>query len=130
MNDTSALWQRHLANIARPIDAQDLSIYADDLWVEFPFAPDGHTQSLSGPAALGAFLANIAAFADGHRIEELEASDFPGGFVIEYRESSTFRATGRPYASRIVWTARVEDGRIVRLREHYNPLRVLEALEA
>ena len=122
------LLEHHLANIAKPIEAQDLSIYATNLRVEFPFSPDGHTQSLDGPEALGKFLANIATFTEGHQITSLETATFPGGFVVEYDESSTFRATGRAYASRIVWTARVESGQIVRLREHYNPLRVLKAL--
>ena len=122
------LLEQHLANIGKPVDEQDLTIYADTLRVEFPFAPDGHTQSLDGPEAMGKFLAAIATFTTGHQITDLETAVFDGGFVIEYEESSTFRGTGRAYTSRIVWTARVEGGKIVRLREHYNPLRVLEAL--
>jgi uncharacterized protein len=123
-----ALLEQHLANISKPLEAQNLTIYAEALRVEFPFAPDGHTQSLDGPEALGKFLAAIATFTEGHKITNLETAVFEGGFLTEYEESSTFRATGRAYASRIVWTARVEGGKIVRLREHYNPLRVLEAL--
>lgn len=124
----SSLWERHLANIGRPLEAQDQTIYAANLRVEFPFAPEGHTQTLDGPEALGAFLAVIGIFTSGHTITEIESATFPEGFVLEYEESSVFRATGRAYRSRIVWTARVEAGKIVRLREHYNPLSVLEAL--
>ena len=122
------LLEQHLTNIGKPVDTQDLTIYADTLRVEFPFAPDGHTQSLDGPEAMGKFLAAIATFTEGHQITSLETVAFPGGFVIEYEESSTFRGTGRAYASRIVWTARTASGKITRLREHYNPIRVLEAL--
>lgn len=122
------LLEQHLGNIGKPLEAQDLTIYATNLRVEFPFAPEGHTPSLDGPEALGKFLAAISTFTTGHQITQLETATFEGGFVIEYEESSTFRGTGRTYASRIVWTARVESGKIVRLREHYNPLRVLEAL--
>ena len=110
------------------MEEQDLTIYAENVAVEFPFAPSDHTQTLNSAQNLGEFFANIGTFASGHRIELLEASAFEGGFTLEYRESSTFRATGRAYASRIVWTACIEDGRIVRLREYYDPLRVLEAL--
>jgi ketosteroid isomerase-like protein len=128
MKNTQALLEQHLSHIGKPVEEQDLTIYAETLRVEFPFAPDGHTQLLEGPEALGKFLAAIAVFTTGHAITQLETATFDGGFVIEYEESSTFRGTGRAYASRIVWTARVETGKIVRLREHYNPLRVLEAL--
>ncbi|MBB6048466.1 nuclear transport factor 2 family protein [Armatimonas rosea] len=122
------LLEQHLANIGKPVEAQNLAIYAETLRVEFPFAPDGHTQSLDGPEALGKFLAAIATFTTGHQINDLETAIFEGGFVIEYEESSTFRSTGRAYASRIVWTAQTASGKITRLREHYNPIRVLEAL--
>ena len=122
------LLEQHLTNIGKPVEAQNLAIYAEALRVEFPFAPEGHTQLLEGPEAMGKFLAAIATFTDGHKITNLETAVFDDGFVIEYEESSTFRGTGRAYASRIVWTARVEGGKIVRLREHYNPIRVLEAL--
>ncbi len=122
------LLKQHLVNIGKPLEAQDLTIYATNLRVEFPFAPEGHTQTLEGPEALGKFLAAISTFTTGHQIAQLEAATFEGGFVIEYEESSTFRATGLAYVSRIVWTARIENAQIIRLREHYNPLRVLEAL--
>lgn len=118
----------HLANIAKPFAEQDLSIYAESLRVEFPFAPQGHTTLLEGPEALGRFLAAIGEFTQGHTITQVESGHFDSGFVLEYEESSVFRSTGRAYSSRIVWTARVENGKIVRLREHYNPLRVLDAL--
>ena len=122
------LLEQHLTNIGKPVETQNLTIYDDTLRVEFPFAPDGHTQSLDGPEAMGKFLAAIATFTTGHHITSLETVAFPGGFVIEYDESSIFRGTGRAYASRIVWTARTASGKITRLREHYNPIRVLEAL--
>lgn len=110
------------------MERQDLAIYAERLLVEFPFAPEGHTQRLDGPEALGRFLAAIGEFTQGHQMTNRESATFEGGFVLEYDESSVFRGTGRAYRSRIVWIARVESGKIVRLREHYNPLRVLEAL--
>jgi len=122
------LIDRHLDNIAKPLVEQDLSIYGATLRVEFPFAPEGHTTLLEGPEALGQFLAAIGEFTQGHTITQVESGHFDSGFVLEYEEASVFRSTGRAYASRIVWTARVESGKIVRLREHYNPLRVLEAL--
>lgn len=122
------LLEQHLANIGKSVEAQNLAIYAETLRVEFPFAPDGHTQSLDGPEALGKFLAAIATFTTGHTITHLETAVFEGGFVIEYEESSVFRGTSRAYVSRIVWTARTASGKITRLREHYNPIRVLEAL--
>lgn len=122
------LLEQHLANIGKPIEAQNLAIYAEALHVEFPFAPDGHTRSLDGPEAMGKFLAAIATFTTGHQLTDLETAVFDGGFVIEYEESSVFRGTSRAYKSRIVWTARTASGKITRLREHYNPLRVLEAL--
>jgi hypothetical protein len=41
----------HVQNIGKPIEQQDLSIYSPEITVTFPFAPEGHTQSLHGVEA-------------------------------------------------------------------------------
>lgn len=119
----------HLANVGKPLDQMNLSCYADDVLVEFPFAPEGHTKRLEGVESLAKFLSAIADFTEGHEMKRIEVATTESGFTLRYTESSIFRSTGKHYASEIVWLAKVNDGLITHLSEFYNPLAVLSALE-
>lgn len=119
---------KHAANVGKPQDQLDASIYAEDIVVDFPFAPEGHTRDLQGREALLGFLAAIGEFTTGHQIESIEVSESDTGFTLHYTESSVFKSTNNTYRSEIVWLGQVRDNRIVSLREFYNPIAVLDAL--
>ncbi len=111
------------------LQGQDLSVYADGFVAEFPFAPEGHTRRLEGAAAISSFFAKIPNFSDGFAIGEsrkiVEAGDT---LVAEYTGSSVFKDTNLPYAQEYVAVAQIQDGKIVHIREYYDPMRVLRAL--
>ena len=118
----------HVQNIGKPIEQQDLSIYSPDISVTFPFAPEGHTQSLQGIEALSKFLAAIGEFTTGHVVDGLAVLTDGDRLAVTYAESSVFKSTGLFYRSEIVWTGTVVGGLISSLTEYYNPLAVLAAL--
>ena len=122
------LLQRHLHNAGKPRAEQDAAVYAEDLVVEFPYAPEGHTRRLEGPEACLAFFSRISSFAQGFRIGELTIVSEGDAFVAEYHGSATFKDTGLPYEQDYVLVATVRAGKLVSLREHYDPLRVLRAM--
>lgn len=122
------LLQRHLQNAGKPRSAQDADVYAEDLVVEFPYAPEGHTRRLDGREACLAFLSRISSFAEGFSIGEPTILSVGDSFVAEYHGSATFKDTGLPYEQDYVLIAKVRDGKLDSLREHYDPLRVLRAM--
>ena len=118
----------HASNVGKALGELQLGIYASDIEVQFPFAPEGHTNLLEGIDALTRFLTAIGEFTEGHRIEAMSVTKTETGFLLEYTEFSTFKSTGLPYSSEIFWIASVKDGLITHMRELYNPVAVLAAL--
>ncbi len=122
------LLKSHLQNAGKPRAEQDGDIYTEDLVVEFPYAPEGHTRQLDGPEACLAFFSRISSFALGFKISEPTIVSDGDTFVAEYHGSATFKESGLPYEQDYVLVATVEDGKLKSLREHYDPLRVLRAM--
>lgn len=122
------LLQLHLQNAGKPRAEQRGDIYAGDLIVEFPYAPEGHTRRLEGPEACLAFFSRISSFAEGFRIGAPTIVSEGDAFVAEYHGSATFKDTGLPYEQDYVLVAQVQDGKLKSLREHYDPMRVLRAM--
>jgi len=122
------LLHRHLRNAGLPREEQNGEIYAEDLVVEFPYAPDGHTRKLEGPEAFLAFFSRISSFAEGFSIGSATLVSEGDRFTAEYHGSATFKSTGLPYEQDYVLVAIVKDGKLAHLKEHYDPLRVLRAM--
>lgn len=120
------LFARHLENVGSA--SPNLEIYAADIVAEFPYAPEGHTNRLEGTAALGRFLAAIGTFALDYTRTETTFHETPNGVVAEYGATAVFKDTGLRYTQQYIVVAEMADGKITRLREFYNPIRVLEAL--
>lgn len=118
----------HLRNAGLPRSDQDAAIYTDDLVVEFPYAPDGHTRRLEGPEAFLAFFSRISSFADEFAIGRPVLISEGDRFAAEYHGSATFKESGLPYEQDYVVVAYVRDGKLASIREHYDPLRVLRAM--
>src|SRR5471030_2302055 len=91
------LLRTHLGNAGKPRDEQNAGIYADDVTVEFPFAPEGHTRQLSGVEPVLAFFSRISSFALGFSISEPTLLSSGDTFVAEYHGSAVFKSTNLPY---------------------------------
>lgn len=104
------------------------AIYHDDVVLQFPFAPEGHTRRLEGRDAVVRYFANIPSFAEDFTVTEPRVEPLPDGFVARYEATSTFKESGRPYAQEYVAFVTVHDGRIAAIVEYYDGQRVLRAL--
>ena len=105
------------------------SLLNDDFVAEFPFAPVDHTRRLEGAEAISRFFAKIPSFSDGFKIgDEVKIVESGDDLVAEYTGSSVFKDTNLPYAQEYVAVAKIRDGKIVHIREYYDPMRVLRAL--
>ncbi len=122
----SELVRHHLSLIGSPDDG---GIYADNVVVDLPYAPQHHTGKLDGKAHVLRFLTNIGVYFEGVQIGEptiYETSD-PNVVIAEYTGSSTSKETGLPYNQNYVAFVTVKDGKIQHIREYYNPIKVLVA---
>jgi uncharacterized protein len=120
------LFRRHLSLMGNPDEG---SIYADDIVVDLPYAPKHHTGRMEGKAAVLRFLTNIGVYFEDVQIGDpkiYETSD-PNVIIAEYPGSSTSKETGLPYRQNYVSFVTVRDGKIVHIREYYNPITVLVA---
>lgn len=125
--DSKDLLLKHLAQ-ASPNPDLDTSFYAPEVVAEFPYAPEDHTRRLEGAEAVVAFMRRIPTFAEGFSLGEPTIFPTSNGFVAEYHGEATFKSTGRRYAQDYVSFFTVKDGKIVGIREYYDPLRVLRAM--
>lgn len=128
MRTSAELLKAHLSLVGRDATPDDLEIYAEDLVVEFPYAPDDHTHRLDGRAQIARFMGAIGEFAENIRLGEPVIHETQDGFIAEYRGESIFKATRSPYSQDYISVFKVSNGQIVSIREYYNPLRVLRAL--
>ena len=122
------LLHRHLGSFGKPVEGQDLDAYADDVVIEFPYAPEGHTRKLEGKAAVSRFFANIPNFSDGFAVGEPRVIEAGDVVVAEYPGSSTFKESGLPYSQEYIAIFTIADGKIAHVKEYYDGLRVLRAL--
>lgn len=120
------LLQKHVANVKKPIDQQDLSIYAPDVLVEFPYAPEGHTASLTGPEAFSKFLAAIGEFSTDHFFDQMESFESGNTIIAKFRSNFTVKETGNRVQTPMVYIIHTQNNQITKLIEYYDPLRVLK----
>lgn len=125
--DHKSLLLKHLGQ-ASPGPDPDTSFYADDVSAEFPYAPEGHTDRLDGREAVVAFMRRIPTFAEGFALGEPTIHATADGFIAEYHGDATFKSTGRAYAQDYISVITVRDGMIAKIKEYYDPVRVLRAI--
>ncbi|MFI5673061.1 nuclear transport factor 2 family protein [Streptomyces cellulosae] len=104
-----------------------------DLWddhgvFEFPFAPDGWPRRLEGKAAIADYMRGYPDHIDLHDFPyvEIHQTNAPQTIVVEMRAVGLLVATGSPYDMTYIAVVTVEDGRITRYRDYWNPLVVLQ----
>lgn len=104
------------------------AIYHDEVTIDFPFAPEGHTRRLEGRDALVRYFSNIPSFADDFTVSPPQVEPIEDGFVARYQATATFRKSKREYAQEYVAFITVADGKITKIVEYYDGLRVLRAM--
>ena len=118
------LVRTHLANVGNPTPSD---VYAENITVEFPYAPRHHTQRLEGKAAVLRYVARVAEFFAGYHIPDpkfLPSSD-PNLVITEYAAKATNTETDLFYHQEYVAFITVTEGAITHIREYYDPIRVM-----
>ncbi|NIA68642.1 SnoaL-like domain-containing protein [Pelagibius litoralis] len=111
-------------------DAQDfLSMCAEDIVFEFPYAPEAAVSRLDGKAALAAYLPKVSELIDIESMElratykDAESETF----VIEFKCFGSSRLNDARYDQNYISVVQLRDGLIAHYKDYWNPLVVLRA---
>jgi ketosteroid isomerase-like protein len=107
-----------------------VNLFAPDAVLEFPFAPAGVPQRVTGRDAL---VAHMSGFPETFDVEfvDLVFHDTvdPGLVIAEFRSKGTALPTGKPYEQTCISVVRTDDdARITHYLDYWNPLVAIEAL--
>ena len=103
---------------------QIADLYAPDVVIDIPFAPDGIPTVTEGRETMRARMnaaASLFAFDSVTDVRLHETGD-PEVVVAEYRIHGHLTATGKQFSLAYINVTRVRDGRIVASRDYGNPL--------
>jgi uncharacterized protein len=120
--------QRWLGHPA-PLAGDDL---AEDVIIEFPFAPPGRPRRFEGRQQFLDFAnpqrAAFPVHIDACRTVAIHETADPDTIIVEYELTGTSTNTNRQSTAGFVAVLRVRDGRVALWREYQNTLAMQEAL--
>lgn len=125
------LLQRHIATLVDDV-AQWETLIADDILWELAYAPSvGHPARLSGREEVMRHVSWFRGAVDSFRFFNLTIHPFddPTGAVAEVEAEGVIKSTGRVYRQNYVVFLRATDGKIVFLREYFDPVRAAKAMD-
>lgn len=103
---------------------QMADLYAPDVVIEIPFAPDGIPAVTNGRETMRARMnaaASLFTFDSVSDVTLHETAD-PEVVIAEYRIHGHLSSSGKPFSLTFVMVTRVRDGLIVWSRDYGNPL--------
>ena len=108
---------------------QWIELFHEDAVFEYPYAPPGFPQRYVGKAAL---FERFKDFPKMFRFDEFTDVQMhqtldPNLIVVEFLGRGEVLTTGKPYHQRYISVVQMQDGKISRYRDYWNPLVVLEA---
>ena len=109
------------------------SLIDDDLLWELVYAPSlGHPARLSGREEVMRHVAWFLSAVENFRFLDLRIHPMakPEAAAAEVRAEALIKATGRTYLQEYVVFLRSRAGRIIHLREYFDPVRAARALDA
>jgi hypothetical protein len=125
------LLQRHLHTLVADPEQWE-TLIADDVVWELAYAPAlGHPARLSGRAEVMRHVAWFLGAVANFRFFDVRLYAFadPQGAAAEVRAEGLIKATGRIYRQDYVLFLRAAGGKIVFLREYFDPVRAAKALD-
>jgi ketosteroid isomerase-like protein len=106
-------------------------LYAEDVVISNPFAPDGIAKESRGNAELRARMKNFAQYLDYTAVKNVtihETTD-PQVAVVEFTLAGTLVPTGEAFELPAINVIRVVDGLVTESRDHSDSVRAGKLLE-
>jgi ketosteroid isomerase-like protein len=132
MTIASDLLRQHIQTLVDD-NARWQTLLADDVVWELAYAPAlGHPARLSGREEVLRHATWFVGAVENFRFFDLTVNAFadPDGAVAEVKGEGLIKATGRIYQQHYVVFLRASVGKIVFLREYFDPVRAAKALNA
>ena len=126
------LLQRHLETLVGDPEQWQTLIANDIVW-ELAYAPAiGHPARLSGREEVVRHVAWFRGAVENFRFFDVRLYAFadPNGAAAEAKAEGLIKPTGRIYRQDYVLFVRSADGKIVFIREYFDPVRAAKALDA
>jgi ketosteroid isomerase-like protein len=126
----SELLQRHIETLVGD-PTQWQTLIADGILWELAYAPSiGHPAQLSGREEVLRHVTWFRAAVENFRFFDLTLHPFADseGAVAEVKAEGTIKSTGRVYRQNYVVFLRAAGGKIVFLREYFDPVRAAKAM--
>jgi ketosteroid isomerase-like protein len=131
MSIAADLLQRHIQTFVDD-DVQWQTLIADDIVWELAYAPSiGRPARLSGREEVTRHATWFRAAVENLRFFDLTVYPMadPEGAVAEVKAEAVIRSTGLTYRQNYVVFLRTAGGRIVFLREYFDPVRAAKAMD-
>lgn len=119
-----------LGDALHPEAATFLDMVADDVVMEFPYAPDGAVKEVRGKSALAEYLSAVGSLIQikSMTLSAVYPASQAGIFILEFTGSGVGTQTGIPYEQSYISVISIEAGRILRYRDYWNPLVAQKAM--
>jgi ketosteroid isomerase-like protein len=130
ITNATDLLQQHIETLVDDA-ARWETLIADDILWELAYAPSiGHPARLSGREEVVRHIAWFRGAVENFRFFNLVIHSFenPTGAVGEVEAEGIIKSTGRVYRQNYVVFLRVTDGKIVFIREYFDPVRAAQAM--
>ena len=120
----TAMLKRALGSLVDQDADGFLSLVAEDVVMEFPYAPSGQPRKVAGRAALAPYLAHLAGFITIDAVEppRVHWTADPAVVILEFTGCGRAVEGGQPYRQDYISVIETGGGRITRYRDYWNPL--------
>lgn len=120
----TAMLRDALAGLVDPDAPAFLDMLADDVRLEFPYAPGEGVSVVEGISAVSAYVGGVAGSVtiDTLDVERIHRAPGSQSAILEYRITGRSCASGARYEQRYVTVIDTAGGRIVRYRDYWNPV--------
>jgi ketosteroid isomerase-like protein len=125
----AALLRSNMGDQLAPEAISFVDMLAEDAVMEFPFAPPGLPRCLDGKAAIQKHVESLGGLIQIESFSSTAVHRTSSGFVLEFTCKGIGTKTGRAYNQDYISVITLRGGRIVRYRDYWNPLTVIDALK-
>ncbi len=131
LQEAHTLVQRYIRTLIEKDIESWMSLWDDNFVLEFPFAPQGRLPRVEGKANLRPYIQGVINNLEILTIsqQEIYLTQDPDLIIAEITGEGRIISTGRIFKAGYVWVMRTKDGKLIHMRDYWNPLAALEARE-
>lgn len=129
LQNARTLVQQYLQFIAEKDIERWISLWDDNFVLEFPFAPQGRLSRIESKATLYPYIQGVIKDLEILSIsqQQVYVTQDPDLIIAEITGEGRIISTGRTFNAGYIWIMRTKDGKLVHMRDYWNPLAAVEA---